>query len=112
MNTLELIERAAKSPNLSAPGRCQYVDPNGKHCIVGEVLSILGVSDETLIGKNAPKACDVSEYVSNNQASIDLRKDLLDVIELNNLSLELLASAQKAFDDGEFDFRRFFWTMN
>lgn len=89
-NTLELIKLAAKSPNLSEPGACQYVDLTGNHCIVGEVLSILGVSNKTLIDKG-------------NTIDIENRSDLREFVESKGLSLDLLASAQKAFDEGSFN---------
>ncbi len=93
--TFAAIIEAAKSPDLAKQGSCAYVGYEGKHCIVGQVLSNLGVSDETLI-------CELNGLDNKNSTSISRRADLNSYIESHGLDLSLLVEAQDAFDNESF----------
>lgn len=100
--TQQAIEEALTDPSLRAPSGCKYVvktDGGVKHCIVGTVLSRLGVTDEQLTGgyDNATIETAVGRSIKNT-CRILFRHDLLPFIEDNRLNLDELNQAQTEWD--------------
>jgi hypothetical protein len=100
-HTRELLLKALDSPNLATTVTCRYVSSPKpgvvKHCIVGEVLSLIGVSDKKLRGRDID-AKGLS-YTPANQKPITERDDL----DVNSLGLDehFLREAQVHFDSGK-----------
>jgi hypothetical protein len=85
--TKAAIREALSSPMLSAAGGCKYVTDDGKHCVVGQVLSNLGVSDTVLRG-----------FYNDNEIGIHTREELSHVLEKAGLDVSLLRQVQRKFD--------------
>lgn len=84
--TIAILEKALDHPKLADPGGCSYVNDEGCHCIIGQTLSLLGVSDEQLSKRN-------------NKIGIGARKDLQVIINQNQLDFNFLSQIQKLWDN-------------
>lgn len=86
--TRAVLQRALKTASFDPPGALPaYVGPDGRRCLVGEALSLLGVSDDDLRGTGM-----------DNTTSFYGRPDLVAWAEKLGLQPGLLSVAQEAAD--------------
>lgn len=76
--------------NASSPGGCCYVYATGGRCIIGEVLSLIGIKDDTLEELNGWGNIDRIHENHQLPSNISLPKD----------AIEILYVAQSAQDAG------------
>lgn len=84
----DVLAQALKHPQLAPPQGCAYVSRTGERCIVGTVLHLVGVDNDTLMAYG-------------NSERIIHRRDLHDVIaeSFGAAALTVLQCAQSAWDE-------------